>query len=60
MTTILKYPLFVKGKNLPKNGVCLANAGEEVPVVIENSQTYVVVSYKGKQLKVATIVDTNN
>lgn len=54
----LKYPLWVKGKGMPKDGVCLFRQGEEVNLVSENGRDYYILAfYKGKQIRVATIVD---
>lgn len=55
-TITVRRPIFVKGKGLPKDGVCLANAGETVSVCSENgADWFVKLYYKGKRLKVATV-----
>lgn len=56
MEIILKNPIWVKGKGMPKNGICLFNAGETVKVIKENSQHFILGFYKGKPIKVATII----
>jgi hypothetical protein len=55
-TVTLKYPVFASGEGLPKGGVCVANAGEEVKVETVAGQTYVLIAYKGLQLRIATIL----
>lgn len=56
MKITLKRPIWVKGKGLPKNGICLFREGDIVEVIKENSQCFIIGSYKGKQIKVATII----
>jgi hypothetical protein len=58
-TITLRRPIFAKGKDLPKDGVCLANAGDTISVCSENgADWFVKLYYKGKLLKVATILNT--
>lgn len=54
MKKILKYPIWVKGKGMPKDGVQLFREGEEVNLIKENSQYFMLAFYKGKQIKIAT------
>lgn len=55
----LTRPIFVKGEGLPKDGVCLFNAGETVTAQTDNgSQWYVLGTYRKKQIRVATILST--
>lgn len=56
----LSRPVFVKGKGLPKNGVCLFRDGEEVTAYTDNgSQWYLLGHYRGQEIKVATILPQN-
>lgn len=55
-TVTLKYPVFASGEGLPKGGVCVANAGEQVQVETVAGQTYILVTYKEQQLRIATIL----
>ncbi len=52
----LSRPVWVKGKGLPRNGVQLFGEGEEVTLESDNgSQWYLLGSYRGKGIRVATI-----
>lgn len=54
---ILDRDIWVKGKGLPKAGVCLFREGEEVLAESTNgAQWYLRTFYKGKEIKVATIL----
>lgn len=56
---VLSRPLFAKGKGLPKDGVCVASECETVTVETANGhEWFVVVHYKGKTLRIATILST--
>lgn len=58
-TVTLTRPVFVKGKGLPKDGVCLFSDGEEVQLHTDNGSSYYLLgSYKGQPIRVATIPST--
>lgn len=53
---VLERDVWVKGKGLPKNGVCLFREGTEVTIVTDNgAEWYILTRYKGKTIRIATI-----
>lgn len=53
---VLRHPLFVKGKGLPKEGVQFFREGEEVTICSENgAEWFVKAFYKGRHIRIATI-----
>jgi hypothetical protein len=55
-TVVLTRPIWVKGKGLPKDGVMLHSEGEGVTVVREHGQDFILSSYQGKPIRIATIL----
>lgn len=54
---VLNHPIFVKGKGLPKDGVCLFREGETVTAYTDNgAEWYLMGHYKGQKLKIATLL----
>lgn len=54
---ILARPVFVSGRDLPRGGICLFREGEEVTAQTDNgAEWYLLGSYRGKSIKVATIL----
>jgi hypothetical protein len=52
----LKYPIFLKGKGLPKDGVCVLNEGQEVEVQqLGNNLVEMTATYRGKQITWRTL-----
>lgn len=55
----LTRPVYVKGKGLPADGVCLFRDGEEVTLRTDNGREwYLLGSYQGQPIRVATIPST--
>lgn len=53
---ILSRPIFVKGKGLPKAGVCLFSEGEAVTARTENGAEWYLLGHYNKQtIKVAVL-----
>ena len=58
-TIVLTRPLFVKGKGLPKDGVCIAKEGEKVTLVSANgAEWYIQHAYKARVLLIASVPST--
>jgi hypothetical protein len=56
-TVTLSRPIWVKGKGLPADGVQLFREGEEVVAHTDNGASwYLVANYRGRTIKVATIL----
>lgn len=51
----LTRDVWVSGKGIPKGGVCLFTSGEVATIELIGSQWFLLGSYKGKGIKVATI-----
>jgi hypothetical protein len=52
----LKYPIFLKGKGLPKEGACVLNEGQEVEVrQLGNNLVEMTATYRGKQITWRTL-----
>lgn len=55
----LNRAVWVKGKGLPKDGICLFGEGERVTLQSDNgSDWYLLGHYKGKPIRVATMLAT--
>lgn len=52
----LKYPIFLKGKGLPKEGACVFNEGQVVEVrQLAGNFVEMVATYRRKQIKFRTL-----
>jgi hypothetical protein len=52
----ISRPIWVKGKGLPKNGVCLFNQSEKIKVIQRNGCDLLLGNHRGKPIEVATIL----